>query len=123
MRRKEKPGVIIYWSSFDSLQGLDPERFKEMFLAIRNYSQYGEVPDFGDDPFLLLLWPMIKSGVDKDTANYEGKRRTNQKSGLASEFVRIYAPAHGIDPTDEAAKAEYIKRRLAEIETEEVNER
>ncbi len=123
MRQKEKPGVLIFWEVFDALQGLDSERLKEMFLAIYNYSRYGEVPNFGDDPFFRILWPFVKDKLDRDTKRYERKQQSSRENGLASDFARNYAPAHGIDPNDEAAKREYIKRRLSEIEAEEINDR
>lgn len=123
MRGTEKPGVMLYWEVFDALEQLDPEDFQIMCVTIRNYAQYGWIPDFSDEPQLKFAWPMIKDKLDKDTRRYERKKQASRESGLASDFTRNYAPAHGINPNDVEAKREYIKRRLAEIENEEVNER
>lgn len=120
---KGKPGVLIYWETFRSLKKLNPEQISRIIFAIGDYAQYGVVPDFSDDSLLDFAWDTMQERIDNDTQQYEKKKRTNQKSGILSDFTRNYAPAHGIDPNDEAAKAEYLKRRLAEIDADDFNER
>lgn len=123
MRGTEKPGVMLYWESFRALKRLNDQQVSRIFFAIGDYAQYGEIPDFSDDLTLEFAWSVIQERIDRDTDRYEQKKRRNRESGIISDFTRNYAPAHGIDPNDEAAKADYLKRRLAEIEAEEVNER
>lgn len=120
---KGKPGVLIYWETFRSLKKLNPKQISRIIFAIGDYAQYGVVPDFSDDSLLDFAWDTMQERIDNDTQQYEKKKRTNQKSGILSDFTRNYAPAHGIDPNDEAAKAEYLKRRLAEIDADDFNER
>ena len=52
---KEKPGVMIYWETFDMFDRLKVEKLKPLLCAIRNFSRYGEVPDFNGDESLELV--------------------------------------------------------------------
>lgn len=72
---KEKPGVMMYWSTFDVLEALLDGQAKTMLRAIRNYSQYGEAPDFGCDTVLATLWLLIRPLMDADNERYERIRK------------------------------------------------
>ena len=69
---KEKPGMMMYWEVFDVLESLLDGQAKIMLHAIRNYSQYGEVPDFGSDAVLSTLWLLVKPKIDADSERYDG---------------------------------------------------
>lgn len=114
MRGTEKPGVLIYWEMSEALKRLSAEQLHRFFPAMIDYARFGEVTDFSDDPMLDFAWTLVQSKIDNDTQRYEKKRMRNKENGFASEFVRSYAPAHGIDPNDAKEKAAYIKRRMAE---------
>ena len=75
---KEKPGVMMYWETFDVLEALLDGQAKTMLRAIRNYSQYGEVPDFGEDTILTTLWMLFQPKLDADNERYEQKRTDSQ---------------------------------------------
>lgn len=113
---KEKPGVLMYWEMFDTLEGMRDERVKVFLRAIRDFAQYGEVPDFQEDEVLESLWPMTRQKLITDGMRYEEIRLKNRIKGICSDFKRNYAPANGIDPDDRKALEEYIKQKLAEDE-------
>lgn len=87
-KAKEKPGVMLYWSMFDVLESLLDGQTKTMLHAIRNYSQYGEVPNFGSDTTLTTLWLLVKPQIDADTERYERVREQRRLAGLASAEKR-----------------------------------
>ena len=78
-RKKEKPGMMLYWSMFDVLEALLDGQAKTMLHVMRNYSQYGEIPEFENDPGLKTLWFIVKPQIDADTERYENvkQQRTN----------------------------------------------
>lgn len=77
---KEKPGVMMYWSTFDVLESLLDGQAKTMLRAIRYYSQYGEVPDFGEDTILATLWLLIRPLMDADNERYERIREKRRQA-------------------------------------------
>lgn len=85
---KEKPGVMMYWSTFDVLEALLDGQAKTMLRAIRNYSQYGEAPDFGCDTVLATLWLLIRPLMDADNERYERITEKRRKAGLISAAKR-----------------------------------
>lgn len=105
---KEKPGVMIYFETAKAVKGLDYETKGRLFEAIMEYAEFGVVPEF--DGVLSVVWPFVVDKIDRDNARYEHKRERNRINGLISNFKRIYAPKHGIDPEDEVALAEYIEQ-------------
>ena len=71
---KEKPGVMVYWETFDVLESLVDGDAKAMMSAIRQYSQYGALPDFADSAILSTLWLLIRPKLDADSERYENIR-------------------------------------------------
>lgn len=51
-----------------------PEKLKTILKAIRNFAQYGEVPDFGEDEALNLVWPQLEQKLIADDESFERKR-------------------------------------------------
>ena len=72
---KEKPGIMMYWEMFDVLESLMDGQARTMLQAIRNYSQYGEVPDFTKDALLATLWMRVKPKIDADSDRFEKIRK------------------------------------------------
>ena len=77
---KEKPGVMMYWETFDVLEALLDGQAKTMLRAIRNYSQYGEAPDFGCDTVLATLWMLFQPKLDADNERYEQIRKKRRQA-------------------------------------------
>lgn len=73
-KAKEKPGVMVYWETFDVLESLVDGDAKVMMSAIRQYSQYGVLPDFTGNAILTTLWLLIRPKLDADSERYENIR-------------------------------------------------
>lgn len=96
---KDQPGMMMYWEMFDTLDRVKPEKLKPLLRAMRNLSQYGEIPDFSDDEALELVWPLIEQKIVADCARYEKirKQRTDavnarwekERSKVSSEYECI----------------------------------
>lgn len=85
---KEKPGVMVYWETFDVLESLVDGDAKLMISAIRQYSQYGALPDFNSNVILKTLWLLIRPKLDADSERYERIREQKREAGLASAAKR-----------------------------------
>lgn len=98
---KEKPGVMMYWNTFDVLEALLDGQAKTMLRAIRNYSQYGEAPDFGEDTILTTLWLLIQPLMDADNERYERIREARieagRKGGIQSGKSRQQNKANALE--------------------------
>ena len=55
---------MLYWETFDVLESLVDGEAKRMLAAIRQYSQYGALPDFSDSAILNTLWLLIRPKLD-----------------------------------------------------------
>lgn len=85
---KEKPGVMVYWETFDVLESLVDGDAKLMISAIRQYSQYGALPDFSGNAILSTLWLLIRPKLDADSERYERIREQKREAGRASAAKR-----------------------------------
>lgn len=98
---KEKPGVMMYWETFDVLEALLDGQAKTMLRAIRNYSQYGEAPDFGCDTVLATLWMLFQPKLDADNERYEQIREkrieAGRKGGIQSGKSRQQNEANALE--------------------------
>lgn len=80
-KKGEKPGVLLYWETFDMFERAKPKKIKIILKAIRNFAQYGEVPDFGDDEALNLVWPQLEQRIVADNERYEVIREARAAAG------------------------------------------
>lgn len=71
---------MVYWETFDVLESLVDGDAKLMMSAIRQYSQYGVLPDFTGNAILTTLWLLIRPKLDADTERYERKREQRRKA-------------------------------------------
>lgn len=65
---------MVYWETFDVLESLVDGDAKVMMSAIRQYSQYGVLPDFTGNAILTTLWLLIRPKLDADSERYENIR-------------------------------------------------
>ena len=79
---------MLYWETFDVLESLVDDEAKRMLSAIRQYSQYGALPNFSDSAILNTLWLLIRPKLDADTERYEHIREKRREAGLASAAKR-----------------------------------
>ena len=80
---------MMYWEMFDVLESLLDGHAKMMLKAIRNYSQYGEIPDFTGYPMLSTLWMLVKPKVDADAERYERTIEQRRNAGKVSAAKRL----------------------------------
>lgn len=85
---KEKPGVMLYWKTFDALEELVDGEAKEMFRAIRHYAQFGETPDFSNSPTCRMAWIFLREQLDADNERFERQRDQHSEAGKASANKR-----------------------------------
>ena len=85
---KEKPGVMVYWETFDVLESLVDGDAKAMMSAIRQYSQYGVLPDFTGNAILTTLWLLIRPKLDADSERYERIRDSRVEAGRKGGLAR-----------------------------------
>lgn len=79
--KKEQPGIMLYWSAFDALEEMVDGEAKQMLRAMRQYAQYGETPDFGNNPSMKMAWCFMKDHIDRDRERYEDIREKRSNSG------------------------------------------
>lgn len=94
---KEKPGVMLYWKTFDALEELVDGEAKKMFRAIRQYAQYGEDPDFSDSPTCRMAWVFLKPDLDADEERYERGKKQRVEAGRISAEKRIQRPPTSVN--------------------------
>jgi len=100
-KAKEKPGVMVYWETFDVLESLVDGDAKQMLAAIRQYSQYGVLPDFTGNAILTTLWLLIRPKLDADSERYERIREQKREAGLASAAKRANERQRALADVDE----------------------
>lgn len=79
---------MLYWETFDVLESLVDGDAKQMLAAIRQYSQYGVLPDFSDNAILNTLWLLIHPKLDADTERYERIREARAEAGRKGGLAR-----------------------------------
>lgn len=84
---KEKPGVMMYWDTFDVIGELEDSPAKELVIAIRNYAQYGILPEF-EDKTLKVVWRVIQPKIDADDERYNRQKQQRIEAGKASAQKR-----------------------------------
>ena len=115
---KDKPGFYIWFNAVDAMAELSFEEKGRVYTAVEEYARDGVLPTF-EDRFLRSVWVRLQADLDADDAKYRKNQRDNQIKGWKSDFKRNYAPAHGIDPNNEAALAAYIQQRLTAVDSGE----
>lgn len=101
-----KPGTMLYWETFDVLDRVKPEKLKILLRAIRNYSQYGQSPDFAGDEALELVWPVLEQRLSADNERYrqrseQATNAANARWGHASACKSMPAHADACEPMPE----------------------
>ena len=69
---KEKSSFVLYHDIRTPLELLNDEDRGKLFMAILNYSEFGEVPEFNGA--LGMAFAFIRTALDRDTAAWEAKR-------------------------------------------------
>lgn len=76
---KEKSSFVLYHDIRTPLELLNDEDRGKLFMAILNYSEFGEVPEFNGA--LGMAFAFIRTALDRDTAAWEAKRTARAEAG------------------------------------------
>jgi hypothetical protein len=90
-KKKEKPGIMLYWDAFNALEDMVDGEAKQMLRAMHLYARYGELPDFGSNPALRMAWVFMKSYIDRDSCRYEEVSEQKSQAGEKGAQVRWMA--------------------------------
>lgn len=109
-KEKGRPGFVVYFDIRQSVELLSKEQTADLFLAMLNYAEYGELPNL--DVPTQICFNMMRSRMDYDAEKYN--KSIQQKRYAA--YVRD-AKSMGRDPipyedwqTTEAMKAAAIRK-------------
>lgn len=72
---------MMYFETLDALEELDSDSIAAILFAMRDYSQYGVIPDFPKGDTKSVLWKLIKRKLDADAERYEEIREQRIAAG------------------------------------------
>lgn len=75
----EKKSFVLYHDIRVPLELLTDEQRGKLFVALLNYSEYGELPDF--DGALLMAFAFIRTSLDRDAEAWAEKRAKRAEAG------------------------------------------
>ena len=75
----EKKSFVLYHDIRTPLELLTDEQRGKLFIALLNYSEYGELPDF--DGALLMAFAFIRTSLDRDAEAWAEKRVKRAEAG------------------------------------------
>ena len=82
-----KSSLVLYHDIREPLELLSDEERGRLFLAILNYSEFGEVPEFSGA--LSMAFAFIRNAVDRDAAAWEDKREKRRVAGSMGGKQRV----------------------------------
>ncbi len=71
-------GILLYFDMRDMLEALDDADRGKLLLALLNYGEFGEVPDFSGG--LKIAFASVKPQIDKSIAAYKAKCEQNREN-------------------------------------------
>lgn len=75
----EKKSFVLYHDIRTPLELLTDEQRGKLFIALLNYSEYGELPDFNGA--LLMAFAFIRTSLDRDAEAWTEKRAKRAEAG------------------------------------------
>ncbi len=85
--RKERPGVMLYYETFDSLEEYTDEETGQFLRAACEYARFGLLPEFTDRG-LRSLWKRTMHDLDRDEAKYQATCQQNRYNAYVSAEKR-----------------------------------
>lgn len=83
----ELPGILFRFELLDALEQLDPADIGTIFLSSMRYGRDGTVPTF-QNHVLAVVWPFVKSAVDRDAKSYDNKTAQRRYAVYVREAKR-----------------------------------
>ena len=68
---------MIYFDLLPIIRELSAEQAGRLFVAILEYADNGNLPEFGEDPVLRMAWACVQGKVDRDIVAYKEKCSKN----------------------------------------------
>lgn len=103
----EKKSFVLYHDIRNPLELLTDEQRGQLFMAILNYSEFGEMPELGGA--VQMAFAFIKAAIDRDTEAWEDKREKRRSAGSKGGKQRVANQANAIfacnDEANEANQA------------------
>lgn len=90
---KKRPGVILYFSTRPAVSRLGKDQKADLLDAIYAYGEDGEIPNFGNDMNLQIVWDFIKQQIDADGLTYTSKIESGSYAAYCKKAKRA-----GIEP-------------------------
>ena len=82
----EKKSFVLYHDIRTPLDLLTDEQRGKLFLALLNYSEYGDLPDF--DGALLMAFAFIRTSLDRDAEAWAEKRAKRAEAGRSGGLAK-----------------------------------
>ena len=79
MMAAEKKSFVLYHDIRTPLELLTDEQRGKLFIALLDYSEHGELPDF--DGALLMAFAFIRTSLDRDAEAWAEKRAKRAEAG------------------------------------------
>ena len=98
----EKKSFVLYHDIRTPLELLTDEQRGKLFLALLNYSEYGELPDF--DGALLMAFAFIRTSLDRDAEAWAEKRAKRAEAGRNGGLAKVANASIASDTKQSQAK-------------------
>ena len=89
-----KKSFVLYHDIRQPLELLNDEQRGQLFLAILNYSEYGELPTFTGA--LEMAFAFVRTAIDRDAEAWENKREKRREAGSLGGKQRAANQANAI---------------------------
>lgn len=109
---KKRPGVMLYFDIGPSVERMDVTQKAALLDAILRYGEYGDDPDFHNDPRLDVTWSFIKQRIDNDETAYAEKCEKARYSTYVREAEKNGKKAIAYDAWREFSREEQKKLLL-----------
>ena len=120
----QMPYICLYLSYLDSFQGLPDAALGKLVRAMLQYAATGELPQLTGPA--RILWPMIRSQLDRDREKYRDRCETNRingaKGGRPPKNPSVILETEGFfEEPKKAKEKEKDKEKNNDNENENVN--
>ena len=82
-----KKSFVLYHDIRTPLELLTDEQRGKLFIALLNYSEYGDLPDF--DGALLMAFAFIRMSLDRDAEAWAEKRAKRAEAGRSGGLAKV----------------------------------
>ncbi|MCR5575687.1 MAG: DUF6291 domain-containing protein [Oscillospiraceae bacterium] len=95
-RKKDRPGVMLYFDSVrPALNRLDDLQCGRLFRAVVDYAEYGTIPEL--EPLVGMAFDLLVPKIDRDAEKYEESREQRQYAVYCREKQRAGEPCLKIE--------------------------